>query len=299
MTEKIKALILGSFIGDSLSLGVHWEYNPHKIAKTHGRVEDYLAPEEDSYHPGKKAGDFTHYGDQELALLESLAARGVFDLEDYFQRWKKLFQNYSGYVDKATRATLDRISAGAGPRTCGSDSTDLSAAPRVAPLFMAYGQDDLDALIAAARAMAAMTHNNPQVLDAAEFLVRTAHAVLEGVGTLEALKAAASVPYESGMIKDWVNQGLASLEQETMRAVGHFGRACPVEHLFPGVIHILAKHPDDLETGLVESVMTGGDNAARAMYVGTVLGAGCGLDGIPEKWITGLRAKDRILTYLG
>ena len=298
MSDKIKAAILGSFIGDALSLGVHWEYNPHKISKAHGRIETYLAPEEDSYHSGKSVGDFTHYGDQELVLLESLADRGGFDLEDYFRRWRDLFQDYAGYVDKATQVTLDRIAAGAGPETSGSESTDLSAASRVAPLFLLHGRKDLDELIAAARAMVAMTHNNPQVLDTSEFLARTAHAVLDGTGPVEAMNAAAEAPYQSGMVKGWVDQGLASLNQETMRAVGHFGRACPVEHLFPGVVHILAKHPDDFQTGLVESVMTGGDNAARAMYAGTILGAACGMDGIPEKWITGLSKKERIMAAL-
>ncbi len=298
MSDKIKSLILGSLIGDSLSLGVHWEYNPHKIAKDHGRVETYLAPDADSYHPGKTAGDFTHYGDQEMVLLESVAERGRFDPDDYFERWREMFGDYAGYVDKATKLTLENIAAGAGPGASGSDSSDMSAASRLAPLFLS-GTENLEELIRESRAMSAMTHNNPVVLDATEFLVRTTHSVLEGAGTVEAIKAAASAGYESGLLADWVEQGLASLEKETMRAVGRFGRSCPVENLFPGVIHILAKHPDDLKAGLVESVMTGGDNAARAMYVGTVLGAACGMDGIPEEWIDGLNQKEKILKLLG
>ena len=298
MSDRIKALILGSFIGDSLSLGVHWEYNPHKIAKTHGRVESYLAPEEDSYHPGKKAGDFTHYGDQEMVLLESVAARGGFDLADYARRWRELFDGYQGYVDKATKATLENFASGAGPDGSGSDSTDLSAASRIAPLFLNYG-GDLEGLLGQVRAMVAMTHNNPQVLDAAAFLARAVHQALEGAGTREALEAALEADYGSGLVRGWVEQGLASLDQETMRAVGHFGRACPVENLLPGVIHILAKHPEDLKEGLVESVMTGGDNAARAAYVGTLLGAVKGLEAIPGEWREGLSKGRRIMELLG
>lgn len=298
MSDKIKGLILGSLIGDALSLGVHWEYNPHKIAKTHGRVESYLDPEEDSYHPGKKAGDFTHYGDQELVLLESVAAAGGFDLADYAKRWQELFADYSGYLDKASKATLENFAAGAGPDKSGSDSTDLSAASRIAPLFLGY-QGDLEKLLRDVRDMIAMTHNNPHVLDAAAYLARAVHHSLEGAGTKEAMDAALEADYPSGLVRGWVEQGLASLDQETMRAVGHFGRACPVENLLPGVVHILAKHPRDLKEGLVESVMTGGDNAARAMYVGTLLGAVQGLEAVPGEWIKGLGKSQRILELLG
>ena len=76
MTDnRIKAAVIGAFVADALSLGVHWVYNTGVIDKKLGRVEHYYDPLT-SYHKGKKAGDFTHYGDQMLVLLESVSGGG-------------------------------------------------------------------------------------------------------------------------------------------------------------------------------------------------------------------------------
>jgi hypothetical protein len=83
-------MVLASFIADSLALGVHWIYDASKIANEYGRVETFIKPKEDSYHPTKDKGEFTHYGDQQLVLLESVAAKNGFDLNDFSDRWQRL-----------------------------------------------------------------------------------------------------------------------------------------------------------------------------------------------------------------
>ena len=82
MRDKAEALALASFAADSLALGVHWIYDAQKISNQFGRVEKFLKPREDSYHATKDRGEFTHYGDQQLVLLESVAAKKGFDLND-------------------------------------------------------------------------------------------------------------------------------------------------------------------------------------------------------------------------
>lgn len=123
MTNKSHALaaLNASFAADSLSLGPHWIYDADLIAQRFGRVETLVAPGPDSYHKNRGAGDFTHYGDQAFALLEAVAGAGGFDLDAWFERWKRLFAAYDGYVDGATRGTLSRIDFGEGPETSGSN----------------------------------------------------------------------------------------------------------------------------------------------------------------------------------
>lgn len=58
---------------------------------------------------GKKAGDFTHYGDQTLLLLETLARDGGFDPRRFESRWQHFFDSYKGYFDKATKATFNSL----------------------------------------------------------------------------------------------------------------------------------------------------------------------------------------------
>ncbi len=99
MTSKAKTMVLASFAADSLALGVHWIYDAARIASEYGRVESFLKPKENSYHSTKDMGEFTHYGDQQVVLLESLAAKKSFDLNDFSERWQNLFRNYKGYFD--------------------------------------------------------------------------------------------------------------------------------------------------------------------------------------------------------
>ncbi len=105
MNDNAKAMVLASSIGDALSLGVHWVYNTNVIDKKYGRVTDMLAPKLASFHRGKTEGDFTHYGDQTLLLLESVASGNGFDPNRFADDWRAFFEEYEGYIDKATQAT--------------------------------------------------------------------------------------------------------------------------------------------------------------------------------------------------
>jgi len=53
-----------------------------------------------------------------------------------------------------------------------------------------------------------------------------------------------------------------------------------------------------LKEALVQSVMAGGDSAARCMTAGMVLGAHLGWEALPEEWVSGLRKRERIMELL-
>lgn len=297
MSDHAKAMVWASFIGDALCLGPHWEYDPQVLLDRFGPVTGYLDPPLGSYHAGKKAGNQTHYGDQTLVLLESVAARGSFDLTDFATRWQALFRDYRGYVDGATRLTLRRFEAGAGPDDSGSNSNDLAGASRVAPLIFALAADPAT-LDAAALAQTRLTHNHAQVLEAAVFFARTARLVLEGAAPCEALRAAARIGEPSDALARWLEAGLASVGTETGTAIGVFGRSCHIGEAMPGVIHLLARHEGDLAGCLRDNAMAGGDSAARGMLCGMILGAAQGLSAIPEAWLSGLAAGPVIAEHL-
>ena len=90
MHDKPKAMVLASFAADSLALGVHWIYNTGVIDKKFGQVERFIKPERPTYHPTKDLGEFTHYGDQSLILLESVSACNGFDLSDFSSRLRPM-----------------------------------------------------------------------------------------------------------------------------------------------------------------------------------------------------------------
>ncbi|MBU1001849.1 MAG: ADP-ribosylglycohydrolase family protein [Proteobacteria bacterium] len=286
-THKALAGLKASLAADSLSLGAHWIYDAALIAQRFGRVDSLLAPGPDSYHKHRGAGDFTHYGDQTFALLRSVSENKGFTVEAWFSTWKRLMSRFDGYVDGATRNTLSRIDFGDGPDGCGSSSTDLAGASRIAPVVLAH-HGDLDTLVDAARLQTRLTHNNILVLESAEFFARTAHGVIQGATPTQAMREAAAAKYVSTPVMDWMEKGLALKDTDSVVAIAQFGQSCNVNGAFPGVVQLIARHEDNLAEALTTNAMAGGDSAARGLLVGLILGAALDADALPTQWFDGL-----------
>lgn len=297
MKERAKAMVLASFAGDSLALGPHWIYDVDEIERRFGRVETLLKPSPDSYHPTKNAGEFTHYGDQTMALLESIAEAGRFDLEEFSLKWRKMFSDYHGYFDHATKGTLQNLEGGRGPEDSGSPSTDLAGATRIAPLVYRY-RDDLVSLITAVKAQTAMTHNAQVVIQSAEFLAGAAWEILAGATPKQAIIQLAEGPYKGGFVASSVHEALETVSTSTKEAILEFGQSCNTKCALPAVVHLVVKYEGDLKEALVENAMAGGDSAARGLAVGMLLGAHLGLESIPEGWIAGMKGHKRISDLL-
>jgi len=293
-----QAAVRASLTADSLSLAAHWIYDVKAIQERFGRVDRLMDPAPGSYHKNRRAGQFTHYGDQTAVLLESLAESKGFDASDFFRRWKLLFSDYDGYLDGATKQTLQRIDMGHGPDASGSGSNDLAGASRMAPLLLCADLDE-DGLARAARAQTRMTHNTPRILDAAEFFARSAHALLRGLGPVEAMQLAARADYMDLPVSDWLEQGLEFAATDTVTAVAHFGQSCHVDGAMRSVIQIVARHRDDPAGGLVDNVMAGGDSAARGLLAGMLLGAAGGPEALPGTWWDGLQRRADLEGFMG
>lgn len=297
MNAQARAMLLASFVGDALSLGVHWIYNTNVIDKKWGRVENYLKPERPTYHPTKDLGDFTHYGDQTLVLLESVAENSGYSLNHFATSWQDFFKNYDGYFDGATKDTLENLAAGRELIAAGSGSDDLAGAARIAPLVYCYRNDE-GKLIQSVRSQAAFTHNNPEVIDSAEIFARAALQVLDGQTPVTAIKQVVDDGFSREPYTAWVQEGLQSATVETRQAMLDFGQMCEVESAFPCVIHLVAKYEKNLSQALIENAMAGGDSAGRGLIAGMVLGAHLGLEAIPPRWLTELKAHDRIVELM-
>ena len=295
MSDK-KAMVLGAFVGDALALGVHWVYNTRVIDKKFGTVDQYHDPLT-SYHTGKQKGDFTHYGDQMLVLLTSLAACGGFDLDHFANAWREFFDDYNGYFDQATKATLQNLADGKGPKECGSSSQELGGASRIPPLAYIYA-DDLPQLVQAAKLQTAFSHNTNTVIDGAEFFSRAALKVLDGKAPSEAIAAIVADHYRGHAIEQFVAQGTDSTATDTRQAIADFGQMCEIDAAFPATIHLILKYEDNFKKAMVENVMAGGDSAGWGLLAGMLLGAHNGMDAIPGEWLSGLTHYDRITAAL-
>lgn len=289
-------ILITSLVADALSLGAHWIYSQREIADKFGKITGYSDPAT-SYHPGKQAGDFTHYGNQTMVLLRSLAKHGCFDLAFFAAEWRAFWESpgNQSYRDGATKATLENLRNGLPPGQAASPSNDISAAARIAPLFLLKWKSSED-LIVAARAQTSFTHGDLAVEEAAEFFARVTLSVQTGVTIPDALRAAASLTTWKAIPSDWLEAALASSASGASDSVAtkEHGLTCHIPDAFPALCHLLIRHPDDLVAALTANVEAGGDSAARGMIIGMIHGAKPNATPLPEDWLTGLRAHGEI-----
>ena len=59
-------------------------------------------------------------------------------------------------------------------------------------------------------------------------------------------------------------------------------------HTVPVVIQVWLRHQTDYEGGISEIIKCGGDTDTTAAVLGGIIGAGAGLEGIPERWRAGI-----------
>jgi ADP-ribosylglycohydrolase len=143
-----------------------------------------------------------------------------------------------------------------------------------------------------------MTHNNPLVLQSAEFLVRTALEILDGEAPVAAMKKVADGRFKGGFVAGAVHEALESLSLSAKEAILDLGQSCNSKGALPAVVFLVARYESDLKEALVQNAMAGGDSAARGMAVGMLLGAHLGAEAIPGDWVSGMKASRHIRDLL-
>jgi ADP-ribosylglycohydrolase len=63
---------------------------------------------------------------------------------------------------------------------------------------------------------------------------------------------------------------------------------CAIYHQLPAAYHLTARFPDNFESAVLHAVNGGGENQARAILTGALVGAQVGLSGIPRHFLDGL-----------
>ncbi len=67
-----------------------------------------------------------------------------------------------------------------------------------------------------------------------------------------------------------------------------YGMPCAIFHQLPAAYYLAARFKDDFEAAVLHAINGGGQNQARAILVGALVGAQVGLSGIPARFIDGL-----------
>lgn len=68
-----------------------------------------------------------------------------------------------------------------------------------------------------------------------------------------------------------------------------YGMPCAIYHQLPAAYYLATRFSQDFESAVLHAVNGGGQNQARAMLTGALVGALVGLDGIPRRFVAGLQ----------
>src|SRR5581483_933167 len=76
-----------------------------------------------------------------------------------------------------------------------------------------------------------------------------------------------------------------------------YGMPCAIYHQLPAAYYLAARFSDDFESAVLHALNGGGQNQARCILTGALVGAQVGLTGIPQRFLDGL-ANSAALTKL-
>ncbi|MEI7911307.1 MAG: ADP-ribosylglycohydrolase family protein [Verrucomicrobiota bacterium] len=75
-----------------------------------------------------------------------------------------------------------------------------------------------------------------------------------------------------------------------------YGMPCAIYHQLPAAYYLAARFSDDFEQAVLHAINGGGQNQARAMLTGALVGAQVGLAGIPQRFLDGLDNGAELIT---
>lgn len=305
VVDRCRGAVWGQFVGDAACLGSHWIYDLAELARRFpAGLQGFEAPAAGHYHAGKAPGDFTHYGDGALLMLRSVAELGRFDPVDFGRRFVALFgSGYGGYLDHATRETLERYRTfqtahPAEPYAFqdGADDDQPATATRLVPVVIAHLYDGTlnEAVTAATR----VCQNNGRAIAYMKchglILRRLFHGEKLQEAMLDAGRAMEHDPAYGTELRDKIETACDSLPLGVEEATRRFGQSCPLANSFPAAVHCALKHGDDFAAAILATAAAGGDSAGRAALIGAWLGARHGLGAVPAAWRERLAARDEI-----
>ncbi len=281
MTRTTNAL-MGAFIADAATLGVHWLYDPDRIAALGQALwrepdaADFEGAKGVFVHHGKRSGDISHYGAQMRVMIRTLA-RGPFDAALYHEEFGAAFGPggwWHGYIDKATKGTLANIASGTTPT--GANDDQIPALSGLPALLAAGAAPDT-----CAKAIAQIS-NHETTAAYAPAATEALRAVFTGASIADALTK--GIEAAGPTARDPLTAALAS-NADPVAYAGEVGRACPLPQTLP-VAFCIAATARGYSDAIEINARVGGDNCGRAIFLGALFGAG---DPPPPLWAARLR----------
>jgi len=141
-----------------------------------------------------------------------------------------------------------------------------------------------------------MTHGDPIALAACAAMAKGIALMVSGRpdGVLDEMVAAAGEhsAKTAAMMKRAIDEGVDGVGPDV--SLDRLRSWAAHEAIAAGV-YLLARHPDDTRTGIIEGANTPGDSDSIATIAGALLGARNGLESIPAEWVRDVERSGELL----
>jgi ADP-ribosyl-[dinitrogen reductase] hydrolase len=290
---RFEGCILGLAVGDAF--GMPFEFrSAQQLKKLYGRVAEMVDG------PDLKAGQFTDDTLMTIATLESLIANKGLNPDDLARRF--LAWHESGDlrgIGGTTRQALLALKYGKTWRESGLKSKFAAgngAAMRAAPFGLLHWNHP-EALRADCEAASLITHRNTEAVSGARAVALAVAQLATGKANCRDLMhdTAAFIPRTEVARNLQKADGFLAKNKSAEFALFALGTGGYVVETIASAFYCFCATPDNFEETVIAAVMGGDDTDTTASIAGALSGAHNGLAGIPERWLSVLEDRDRLL----
>ncbi|ATI03841.1 MAG: ADP-ribosylglycohydrolase family protein [Cycloclasticus pugetii] len=332
LQDRAMGAIMGAYIGDALGLGPHWFYDLNEQYRLYGDwINDYTDPQPDRYHAGMKAGQQSQSGLILNMQIDSILTDGEYNEEDFCRRLDtELFPELDGtanvgpggFTSQSIReAWVLRTQHNKPWGEVAGFTDNTEAAERVLALAVRYAtkpqelarnvssntlltqcDETINAMTVAYSAVLGMlVQGHPLDEDLSSKLMQL---VADHQLPFHAMSIPGSKPSGAGTFaspdalltpSSIARAAHENLIQPAWKVSIVYGMPCAVYHQFPACYYLAARYSDDFESAVLHAINGGGQNMARAMLTGALVGAQVGIQNIPKRFIDGLEDSDKLL----
>ena len=332
LQDRAMGAIMGAYIGDALGLGPHWFYDLNEQYRLYGDwINDYTDPQPDRYHAGMKAGQQSQSGLILNMQIDSILTNGGYNEEDFCRRLDtELFPQLDGtanvgpggFTSQSIReAWVLRTQHNKPWGEVAGFTDNTEAAERVLALAVRYAtkpqelarnvssntlltqcDETINAMTVAYSAVLGMlVQGHPLDEDLSSKLMQL---VADHQLPFHAMSIPGSKPSGAGTFaspdalltpSSIARAAHENLIQPAWKVSIVYGMPCAVYHQFPACYYLAARYSDDFESAVLHAINGGGQNMARAMLTGALVGAQVGIQNIPKRFIDGLEDSNKLL----
>ena len=311
MYQKILGGLIGAAAGDAMGAATETRTRKQIEEKFGGYVTDFLAPPDDTFARGSKAGQVTDDFSVAYMTLKEVVAQGKLDDQTALAGLLKCadipayFDHFAGPTTKASVRALkgEDIQSDVFVPCNENRRASNGAAMKSAPIALLSG-GDIDKAIDYAITVGRITHNNNIALSgAAAIAAATAAAMKDGADLFDVVQASIYGAAKGDQIGREIGQTLAGASVETrirwavniaMNAKNldeaideiedYIGSGLMTVEAVPAVIGLCVAAKGNAVDGICAAVNIGDDTDTVATMVGGILGALHGADAFPEHY---------------